>query len=426
MQAVAASASAAGVVPRGLTPKAAAKLVEAAVGDAGHIARRPHVQFATDLDGNDRPYVKGTLKANLQALKDHARAHLGLGFDVSRLNMVLDAKSIVKASLGMDHVHRAICLHNDLLCEGWQCFFKRADGTVLTKKNAIFDLWMCAKTGHGEKLAPRISDCHTALQMHFPKSRTSVRHGRSWARFGGKGNQQVRRRLRAFEHCPPCRRGNGFVLSALVSFCPIDADVGLLPEERCGLCACEAVWDMDGGHADQGTRPFLPDIATEFCKFSWEEGFRPVPVNADGSLASHFVDAAGEQRPLLLDRPMAPAKVNDLYARWGKRINELRRRRDPQAVQLPVELLRSHSDRHGCVYNLKALGVTADTGAPHVCMSRYMWDNVYGIEDAVTLGERLNQHTGGGGAAPARPSRLPVEVIEEAHMDVGDGIPTVW
>ena len=47
------------------------------------------------------------------------------------------------------------------------------------------------------------------------------------------------------------------------------------------------------------------------------------------------------------------------------------------------------TQRHGCVLNLKRLKVTADVGAPHVCMSKYMWDNVYGLEDATTAGESI-------------------------------------
>ena len=53
------------------------------------------------------------------------------------------------------------------------------------------------------------------------------------------------------------------------------------------------------------------------------------------------------------------------------------------------ELFRPHSGRHGCVLNLKRAGVDPDQGCIHVCMTRHFWDTVYGLEDAVRVGEEV-------------------------------------
>jgi hypothetical protein len=62
---------------------------------------------------------------------------------------------------------------------------------------------------------------------------------------------------------------------------------------------------------------------------------------------------------------------------------------DDTAAQLELSRLRSHSLRHGCVLNLKRQKVAAADGAAHVCMSTYMWENVYGLEDGEVVGEEL-------------------------------------
>ena len=62
---------------------------------------------------------------------------------------------------------------------------------------------------------------------------------------------------------------------------------------------------------------------------------------------------------------------------------------DETAAQLELSRLRSHSLRHGCVLNLKRQKVDAAKGAAHVCMSTYMWENVYGLEDGEVVGEEL-------------------------------------
>ena len=59
---------------------------------------------------------------------------------------------------------------------------------------------------------------------------------------------------------------------------------------------------------------------------------------------------------------------------------------------IDLRLFRSHSLRHGCVLNLKRQKVSTADGATHVCMSTYMWENVYGLEDGEVVGEELTPH----------------------------------
>ena len=62
-----------------------------------------------------------------------------------------------------------------------------------------------------------------------------------------------------------------------------------------------------------------------------------------------------------------------------------------------LELSRLHSLRLGAVMILKALGVTADEGAPFLCMSRHFWDTVYGMEEAEEVGEHITPFVVGSG-----------------------------
>ena len=41
------------------------------------------------------------------------------------------------------------------------------------------------------------------------------------------------------------------------------------------------------------------------------------------------------------------------------------------------------------MFNLKAVGVSADRGAPFLCMSTHMWETVYGLEDAEQMGDQV-------------------------------------
>jgi hypothetical protein len=75
-----------------------------------------------------------------------------------------------------------------------------------------------------------------------------------------------------------------------------------------------------------------------------------------------------------------------MFDKWARRINE---RRTPDAPKLKEELWRVHGLRHGAVYNLKRLNVPSEKGAALLCMSVYMWENVYGLEDAEESGEVL-------------------------------------
>ena len=67
---------------------------------------------------------------------------------------------------------------------------------------------------------------------------------------------------------------------------------------------------------------------------------------------------------------------------------------------MPLALFRSHSLRHGCVHNLKRQEVPSSEGAAHVCMSLYMWENVYGMEGAEDVGERVTPGIAGQSALP--------------------------
>ena len=74
------------------------------------------------------------------------------------------------------------------------------------------------------------------------------------------------------------------------------------------------------------------------------------------------------------------------------------------AIKLDVERFRTHSDRHGAVLNMKRAQVDPNDGAAHCCMSRRMWDSTYGMEDAVTVGERVTPHVVGVSATATKGS----------------------
>ena len=95
------------------------------------------------------------------------------------------------------------------------------------------------------------------------------------------------------------------------------------------------------------------------------------------------------------------------YNKWGRQINARRAAIDKDAHQLPLELFRPHSGRHGCVLNLKRAGVDPDQGCIHVCMTRHFWDTVYGLEDAVRVGEEVTGLVVGSATHAGDHSKLP-------------------
>ena len=122
----------------------------------------------------------------------------------------------------------------------------------------------------------------------------------------------------------------------------------------------------------------------------------PLPTLADGSL-----DLATIAAEVFEPTPISPTALNLMFDKWARAINARRHRLDEHMAKLREELWRPHGLRHGAVQNLKALGVTADRGAPFLCMSKYMWETVYGLEDAVEVGDQVSLDVVGNSARSA-------------------------
>ena len=250
------------------------------------------------------------------------------------------------------------------------------------------DSFVMGKTGFGETMAPRSSDCFIALRMHVRPKASGT--NKEWDRFGGKNNQQIRRRIRTWAHAVRCQRAKAANahLSPFDTAVEVDPDLGVLPDTRCGLCAYErlaALADDDG--KGKPTSPMFR-CPVPHAKFSFEKGAVPMKRKADGSF-----DGSG----WFTEKSTPPSKYQKIYKTWGKQINVRRRRIDKKAHLLRTELFRPHSDRHGCVLNLKRLGVPAQKGSVHCCMSQHMWDTVYGLEDGEVVGAELTPQVVGCG-----------------------------
>lgn len=193
---------------------------------------------------------------------------------------------------------------------------------------------------------------------------------------------QIKRRIRAWEHARHCkkRQCENAALSPFETAFEVLDGIGVVPDTRCGVCTYErlaALADADGKGSEYSPM-FRAPIST--AKFSWQKGAKPMARNVDGTY-----DGSGWFR----EKPVTPEALGRYYKQWGREIDRRRSIMDPSLPRLPVELFRPHSDRHGAVLNFKRAGWTADKGAPHVCMSEYMWHNVYGLQDAITIGEEL-------------------------------------
>ena len=340
-----------------------------------------------DLDGNTRAYSQGSLKQDLWQIKTHCESHLGFGHSISKLAHIAEAHKQTKLTMEPDTSHRALSLHDDLQTEGWQCF----DPAYAA------DRFMMGLTGKAEKAGPRASDVFAARRSHYSKVAPTIikKAAWKWRRYSGKSNRIGKRRTRMFTCAKGCKRSTAegrtqyTAEQAMVEYDP-ELEM-LLPETRCGACAMEALFDLadcDGTNDEQ--RPAFRGLAHK-AKFSWEKHSKPMTRRADGSY-----DGTGWFKK----RPMECAALNLRFRSWGKEINRRRRAMDPLAPQLLLSLFRSHSMRHGCVFNLKRSGVDPGDGAAHVCMSRYMWDNVYGLEDAEVVGERITGELVGMAAHP--------------------------
>ena len=150
---------------------------------AHRMAPRRGAGYVLNPLGAEVPYGETVLSNHLVQIADHIRSHMGLGFDISKLKEVGDAKRRVKRRLGSANKRRCISLDNDLQFEGWRCF-----DPAYAK-----DSYMMALTGFAEVMAPRASDCYHALDMHLTPSESTT--GARWSRYAGKNNQEVRPRV---------------------------------------------------------------------------------------------------------------------------------------------------------------------------------------------------------------------------------------
>jgi hypothetical protein len=376
------------------------------------MSRRGSSAYATSGTGEERSRAKGTLKAFLQQAMDHIAAYMGAGFNLRKLDFIRSARERVDKVLDPNAQHRAISINDKRMSEAVKVFDLAWAADHVLYSAATF----------GELLGPRASDFYIGMRRHF-----IVNFGEMvWARFSGKNNQKVVRRMRSL----PCRRGCARCanpsLSPFTTAYTIDALLGLLPEERCGRCALEAMWALHDGALpctgspppDTQNMPFLRALKPKYRHFSWEvktyvdaDGQKqplldaqgkvqplspPMPTLADGSL-----DLATIAAEVFEPTPISPSSLNLMFDKWAHAVNIRRHRLDPYMPKLREELWRPHGLRHGAVQNLKALGVTADRGAPFLCMSTYMWETVYGLEDAVEVGEQVSLDVVGSSARSA-------------------------
>ena len=321
---------------------------------------------------------------------------MGAGFDLRKLHFVRLAREGVSKVLESDNTYRAIAIHDDRMTEAVPCF---------DLKYAA-DLTLFAMAAFGELTGPRASDFHIALRMHFQFEGEAL----VWGRFAGKNNQQIRRRRRAVPHARfcPCTAVAGQGPWSPFQTCVRFRDGVALPETRCGVCALKALHAVhDGalptvaGYLAAGTKSAFRSLkgperqadgtmSPDYRKFSWEKGSEPMPMRDDGH------PDLDECACCFADKPLSPGQMSLMFDKWARRINE---RRNPAAPKLKEELWRVHGLRHGAVYNLKRLGVPSEKGAALLCMSVFMWENVYGVEDAEESGEVVLPDVVGSSAA---------------------------
>ena len=313
----------------------------------------------------------------VQELHSHARMHAGSAVDLRPLFRTV-CETVAK-TLSSENGRRAIALDDKLMQEGWACL----------DPDYAADLQMMARTGFGELTGPRFSDIFVAIRSHFGFVAAVL----FWYRFAGKNNKHVKRRKRGIACCAGCLRATPegrARFRAADTFVQRD-EFGIRPETRCGVCTLQYLWEAhDGPSGTEGSASAqcFRALAPAYRKFSWQDGAKKMPRRADGSL-----DAASCFLPHAPSLSVALAS----FQRWGARINERRHAADPSAPKLHLDLFRLHSLRHGAVKNLKALGVTADEGAPFLCMSRHFWDTVYGMEEAEEVGEHITPFVVGSG-----------------------------
>ena len=356
-----------------------ARLANRAINATASLARTPGGSRSFDSKHVELPWVKKSLKVVLQDIADHEAKHVGAGARLRTQERVMEARKRASNRLGADNANRAIPLDDTLQSEGWMCFDKRYPA----------DMTMMAKTAHGEVLAPRYSDVFIMLRSHF--KRLARNAGYEWSRFSGKNNQEVQRRRRLLAHarsCPRVQTGDTSLTAreTCVEWDPElrmcwrdeaglhEREGSLLPETRCAACSLEHLWSLHDGDRLGVDGPAIRGLKTEYSKFSWEKGAKMFP---------------SDPSECFTDLPISWTQLSGRYLEWAKQINRRRRALDAGLPWLDVKLLRTHSDRHGAVLNLKRLGVGADKGAPFLCMSRELWDTVYGLEDGVVSGEEL-------------------------------------
>ena len=327
--------------------------------------------FALDGDGKERAFKKRSLKRALHYIADHLAAHLGTDLNVRKLDCIKMARDAVTKALEANNTHRAIAIHDMRMREA-VCVFDLSFAA---------DRVLFAMATFGELMGPRASDFFIAQRCHFEELDSSL----VWSRFSGKGNQKVERRRRGIPCRASCPRRDWAGASALQTCVEVD-DVGMNPDTRCGACALRALWALhDGVEGGLGAgRQAFRALKPMYKKFSWEPRAQPMPITTEGDL-----DLARISSECFETTTISPTTLNVMFDKWARRMNALRHVRDPSSPKLREELWRPHGLRHGAVFNLKAVGVSADRGAPFLCMSTHMWETVYGLEDAEQMGDEL-------------------------------------
>jgi len=201
---------------------------------------------------------------------------------------------------------------------------------------------------------------------------------------GGKEDQDLTPRLRELRSnltCECCRLG------AEVSFdsaCAWDEELEqLLPETRCNLCIAD-LHDLakdPTGSSDGGEQVFLPLNRTNFAKFSFEKGAKPMPILSNGK-------PDGTPALDMKKKHIGEQTLNQQLKKVFKHViaRRIAKKRKPRYVLKKVGV---HGWRHGAAMNHKRLHVPFENIAWMLRMSpdilrRYLSHNMQHDPDNVT------------------------------------------
>lgn len=316
-----------------------------------------------------------------QMLRKYVSRLVSGGDALFRKAAVVDVLECAKKVLGAQTQFRALPLHNSLMHEAW---------SVLDPSYAA-DSYLMALSGVGEVMGPRYCTFYTSLRSNMTSS--TVSSGMRWAQLYNKNNQTMMKRVRSMEHtCRLCNAPPGSLQWTEATAVEVDADFGILPETRCGLCSflryC-ALCDDDGG-APAAFRGLAPA-----AKLSFEKGAVPMDRRSDGTYSGTYVHK-GQTRSWFQTAPYDLEHVNVLFRQWVKRINEQRHLRKPDMPKLDETAFRVYSLRHGAAYNCKRSQMNKVQAAAHLCMSEHVYEHVYGVEEGDEAGVQITRNLIGG------------------------------